>query len=78
MLDPSRPVTAGGGGDWACWKLIVSTVTEADIHELEAAIGHPFPTLYVALLRYRHFYELDEAVGVSFIRHDVKEWKASL
>lgn len=78
MLDPSRPVTAGWGGDWAPWKPIVSTVTEADIHELEAAIGHPFPTLYVAFLRYRHFCELDEATGVSFIRHDAKEWKAGL
>jgi hypothetical protein len=78
MLDPSRPVTAGWGGNWAPWKPIVSTVTEADIHELEAAIGHALPTLYVALLRYRHFYELDDALGVSFIRHDVNNWKAGL
>lgn len=78
MLDPSRPVTAGWGGNWAPWKPIVSTVTEADVHELEVAIGYPFPTLYVAFLQYRHFYELDEAAGVSFIMHDVKEWKAGL
>ena len=78
MLDPSRPVTAGWGGDWAPWKPIASTVTETDIHELEAAIGHAFPPLYVAFLQYRHFYELDEAAVVSFIMHDVKEWKAGL
>jgi hypothetical protein len=78
MLDSSRPVTPGWGGDWAPWKPTVSTVTEADIHELEAAIGHSFPTLYVAFLRYRHFYGLDDAAGISFIRHDIKEWKAGL
>jgi hypothetical protein len=78
MLDPSRPVTASWGGDWAPWRPIISTVTEADIHELEAAIGHRFPTLYVAFLQYRHFYELDEALGISFLMHDVKEWKNGL
>lgn len=78
MLAPARPVTAGWGGNWAPWKPIASTVTEADIHELEAAIGHAFPTLYVAFLQYRHFYALDDAAGVSFIMHDVKEWKAAL
>ncbi|WP_201982243.1 SMI1/KNR4 family protein [Hymenobacter rubidus] len=78
MLDSARPITAGWGGDWAAWKPIASTATEADIHELEAAIGHSFPPLYVELLRYRHFYELDDAAGISFIMHDVKEWKASL
>lgn len=78
MLDPARPVTAGWGGNWAPWMPLVSTVTEADIHELEAAIGRPFPTLYVIFLRYRHFYALDDAAGVSFIRHGVEDWKASL
>ena len=78
MLDPSQPVTAGWGGDWAYWKPIASTVTEADIYELEAAIGYRFPALYVAFLRYCHFYALDDALGVSFIMHDVKEWKAGL
>ncbi|MBF9239787.1 SMI1/KNR4 family protein [Hymenobacter sp. BT683] len=78
MLDSSQPITAGLLGDMVAWKPIASTATEADIHELEAAIGHSFPALYVAFLRYRHFYELDEAAGISFIMHDVKEWKAGL
>ncbi|AHJ95449.1 SMI1/KNR4 family protein [Hymenobacter swuensis] len=78
MLDPSRPLKEGWGGDWASWKPIASTVTEADIHELEAAIGHSFPALYVEFLRYRHFLDLDDVTGVSFILHDPKEWKAGL
>lgn len=77
MLDPS-PSGATQMGKWVTWKPIASTVTEADIHELEAAIGYPFPALYVEFLQYLHFYELDHAAGISFIRHDAKEWKASL
>ncbi|SFQ83423.1 SMI1/KNR4 family protein [Hymenobacter arizonensis] len=80
MQDPSRPVAAGGGwgDDWFPWKPIASTVTAADIAELEAAIGARFPALYVDFLCYRHFYELDAAAGVSFLMHDVKYWKAGL
>lgn len=78
MLGPTRPVTAGWGGDWAPCKPVASTVTEADVHELEAAIGHPFPALSVEFLRHRRFYELDDAAGVSFIMHDGKERKAGL
>jgi len=78
MLDSTRPVTAGWGGNWAPWKPIASTATKADIQELETVIGYSFPPLYVALLQYRHFYELDRAAGVRFIMHDVNEWKAGL
>ena len=77
MLDPGRSRT-NEMGKWMTWRPIASTVTEADIHELQAAIGHPYPRLYVEFLKYRHFYELDDAAGVSFIRHGVNEWKAAL
>ena len=77
MLDPSQS-GFNQMGKWVTWKSIASTVTDADIHELEAAIGYPYPTLYVAFLQYRHFYELDDAAGISFIMHDVIEWKNGL
>ena len=77
MLDPRRSRT-NEMGEWVTWKPIASTVTDADIHELQAAIGRPYPNLYVEFLKYRHFYELDDAAGISFIRHGLKEWKADL
>lgn len=77
MLDPS-PCGPTQQEEWVVWKPIASTVTEADIHELEAAIGFPFPALYAEFLQYLHFYELDHAAGICFISHDAKEWKASL
>ena len=77
MLDPSR-FGFNEMGKWVTWKPIASTATEADINELEVAISHTFPTLYTELLMYLHFYELDDAAGISFIMHNIKEWKAGL
>ena len=77
MLDPKRSRTTEMG-KWVTWKPIASTVTDADIHELQTAIGHLYPSLYVELLKYRHFYELDDAASISFIRHGVNAWKATL
>gem|GEM_PF-4913952 len=76
MLDTSRSRPNAMG--WVAWKPIPSTVTAADIDDLEAAIGARFPALYVDFLRYRHFYELDEVAGVSFLMHDVRYWKATM
>lgn len=77
MLDPSC-FGFSQMGKWVTWKPIASTVTEADITELEQAFGYRFPALYVEFLKYHHFYELDDVAGISFIMHDSKEWKASL
>jgi hypothetical protein len=77
MLDPSR-VSFNKMGKQVGWKPVDSTVTEADIRELQTAIGGTYPALYVDFLQYRHFYELDDAAGYSFLQHDSREWKATL
>jgi hypothetical protein len=64
--------------NWVPWKAIASTLTEDDIRELEQELGIPFPQLYVDFLQYRHFYSLDDAKGISFMSHPVRDWKTAL
>ena len=63
--------------DWVAWKPIPSTVTDADLNELEATAGRAFPPAYRSFLKYQHFYELTE-VGVRFCRHAVDTWRHTL
>jgi SMI1 / KNR4 family (SUKH-1) len=73
MQDPDVP----NRDDWIAWRPIPSTVSEADIDDLERHFGGSLPKSYVSLLQYVHFYELTER-GVRFQRHVVGKWKRSL
>lgn len=73
MRDDSVPQTS----DWMTWKPIPSTVTDAELDDLERYAGLPFPPLYRDLLKYVHFFDLTER-GVRFQRHLPGEWDTSL
>ena len=73
MRDQNIPVES----DWVGWKPIPSTVTDADVADLEGIAGATFPPAYRAFLQYRHFYDLSE-VGVRFYPHAVDSWRSNL
>lgn len=64
--------------DWIPWKAVASRVTDEDITELENSIGLKYPDLYVELLKYKHYYELDNPKQITFYRHCVRDWKQEL
>lgn len=70
--------TQQSNNNWVSWKALPSTVTEDDIQELEQALGYALPRLYVDFLQYRHFYTLDDAKGISFLSHPIRDWKTGL
>lgn len=79
---PSMPVemrdeTRAAEDDWIPWKPIPSTVTDADLRELEERLNRRYPNLYKAFLQYKHFYEL-WSKKITFFRHGIYEWKAEL
>ena len=63
--------------DWIGWKAIPSTVTDAELDEIETQLRAEFPPAYRMFLKYKHFYALTET-GVRFCRHPVSEWLSEL
>ena len=61
--------------DWIAWKIVPSTVSDADLDELETGVGLAFPPLYRRFLQSYHFYEL---VGLGFCRHPAHTWRDEL
>lgn len=72
MLAPVQP-----DEEWKFWLPVQSTVTDAELQELEKEIGFIFPDDFKIFLKHKHFYELQIA-EVSFCPHPVNTWKASL
>lgn len=73
MRDHDIPTT----NDWLGWKPVASTVTDADIQELERKLNLQFPLLYKQLLQYHHFYDLG-IQGVGIESHPVDTWRKTL
>lgn len=44
---------------WIPWKAIPSTITYEEITDLQDKIGYKLPTLFIDLLLYKHFLELN-------------------
>jgi hypothetical protein len=63
MRDPSLDED-----DWLGWKPIPSTVTDDQLAKLDKLAGGPLPELYRAMLKHRHFLELN-VPGVRMVRH---------
>lgn len=73
MLDP----LAINDGEWKTWLPVESRVTDKEIAELEAAIGHKLPADYISFLKYKHFHEL--YIGEArMCRHPINTWQTSL
>lgn len=60
------------------WKAVPSTVTDADIVELEGWLQLRYPELYKVFLRYKHFCELLPVAEITFFRHHTGTWKKDL
>jgi hypothetical protein len=73
MADPNQDKNA----TQHIWFPIDSTVTDAEMEEIEDRIGHTFPNDYKTFLKHRHFYEL-QISEVSFCAHPVNTWGESL
>lgn len=73
MIDETREKM----DDWIPWKPIESTVTDAELVEIEKLTGKKFPESYKEFLKYKHFYELSTPVpmDVVFFRHPIRNWK---
>jgi len=80
--DPQMPTAMRNGeanaDGWIPWKAIPSTVSDADIRELESQVHVQFPHLYVAFLQYKHFYELLPYKEIRFFPHVLGQWKQEL
>jgi hypothetical protein len=62
MLDTSRR-----GDEHSYWKPIMSTVTTADLNQLELYFGQPLPESFKYFLKQRHFIELSlGGYGIGF------------
>lgn len=63
MKSPSVPKDMVAGPEdeegWLPWVAIPSRITQDEIHSLEEEIGYKLPDLYIELLLYKHFIELD-------------------
>jgi len=75
--DAMRDDSIRPSNDWVGWKAIPSTVTDAELNDLERETGLPYPPLYRDFLRYRHFVDLTE-VGVRFEPHLTGDWAKAL
>jgi hypothetical protein len=62
---------------WRQWRLVASTVTEAELDDLQTKHGLPYPPIYRTFLEYAHFVEL-EAFGLDFERHLPGKWASEL
>ena len=74
---PERMRTGVSEDDWVYWKAIDSTVTDSDIGEISGMLGVELSPQYVALLRHKHFMELQFG-EVSIFPHPVDLWKATI
>ena len=72
MLAPDQP-----DEEWKFWLPVKSTVTDAELQELEEETGFVFPEDFKTFLKHKHFYEL-QISEVSFCPHPVNTWRASL
>jgi len=62
MIDPHRV-----GDEYSSyWVSIASTVTDAEIGELEAVLQHPLPDAFKFFLQHRHFIDLYLGDGFKF------------
>jgi hypothetical protein len=59
------------------WLPIDSTVTNQQLDDLEAAIGHSLPADYRRFLQHRHLYDLLLG-GAEFFSHPIDEWQQVL
>lgn len=59
------------------WKAVKSTVTNADITELEVIVNCELPISFQTFLKYKHFYELwlPGVMEVGFFSHPIYSWK---
>ncbi|SEO26956.1 SMI1-KNR4 cell-wall [Flavobacterium sp. CF108] len=73
MADPTQDKKE----EWRIWFPIDSRVNDFEIEEFENQLGHKLPNDYKTFLKHKHFYEL-QISEVSFCRHPVNIWKASL
>ena len=73
MIDPTDVRSI----DSVAWQTVSSTVTDADLDELEVALGLQYPTLYRDLLQLVHFMELS-VLGINFFQHDIVTWRLTL
>jgi hypothetical protein len=72
MSAPSEDPTV----EWKTWLPIDSKVTDAELDEIETAIGYKLSDSYRKFLKHKHFYNLH--IGeASFCRHAVNEWRSS-
>ncbi len=75
MFDEARY----NGGEYRPWKAPTSTVKDKDLDRLETRIGLLYPIYYRELLKYRHFYELNDSVNyITFFRHASDTWEHTL
>src|SRR5262245_37068190 len=73
MRDDSIPPS----NDWKGWKPTASTVTDAELDQLEQETRLTYPPLYRDFLKYLHFVGLTET-GVRFERHLCNDWLSVL
>jgi hypothetical protein len=76
-----HPEMAGPVSDkydnWFLWLPIPSTVTDAELAEVETRLGHPLPASYRRFLKHRHFYELTISDCI-FLKHPIRGWQDEL
>ena len=77
LPEPMRDTSIPSSRDWVGWRPVPSTVTDAELNELEEETGLAFPPLYRDFLQYQHFAELTET-GLRFERHLCDDWRETL
>lgn len=74
---PDDMATGQKQDDWNFWVPIDSTVTLADLSQLEQEIGVPLSPQYKSLLQHKHFMEL-QVLDVGFFAHPSTGWQNSI
>src|SRR5690606_34546795 len=73
---PASLRVPGHYGEWQPWQPIPSTVTDDDIEWLQRRVSVPLPGAYLALLRHKHFLNL-QVEPVRFFRFIPELWRES-
>lgn len=74
MASPDEPLKTEG---WKKWFPINSTVTDAELEDLEIQLNFHLPKSYKTFLKYKHFYELYLSVA-RFSGHEIRHWRPHL
>ena len=74
MANPNDPMNDEG---WQKWYPIDSTVTDAEIEELETQLKFRLPSDYKIFLKHKYFYEL-YIYEARFSGHIIRRWKHQL